>query len=49
MHDLEIDFIINSNKEDITVVLSEEHCDYKWVKKDSELLDEYIKSKLSNI
>ena len=49
VHDLEIDFIINSNKEDITVVLSEEHCDYKWVKKDSELLDEYIKSKLSNI
>ena len=49
VHDLEIDFIINANKKDITVVLSEEHCDYKWVKKDSDLLDEYIKLKLSNI
>ena len=34
---------------DVNVILSEEHCDYKWVKKDSELLDDYIKDKLSNI
>ena len=49
IHDLEIDFIINVNKSDVNVILSEEHCDYKWVKKDSELLDDYIKDKLSNI
>ena len=49
IHDLEIDFIINVNKSDVNVALSEEHCDYKWVKKDSYLLDEYIKDKLSNI
>ncbi len=49
VHDLEIDFIINVKKEDVNVKLSEEHCDYKWVKKDSELLDEYILDKLTNI
>ena len=46
---LEIDFIINVNKSDINVVLSNEHSEYKWVTKDSELLDEYIKDKLSNV
>lgn len=49
IHDLEIDFIINVNKSDVNVILSKEHSDYNWVKKDSELLDDYIKDKLSNI
>lgn len=49
IHDLEIDFIINVNKSEFNVVLSDEHCDYKWVKKDSDLLDDYIKDKLVNI
>ena len=49
IHNIEIDFIINVNKPDIDIVLSDEHCDYKWVTKDSELLDDYIKSKLENI
>lgn len=49
LHDLEIDFVININKSDIDVMLSEEHCDYKWVKRDSDLLDDYIKEKLVNI
>lgn len=49
LHDLEIDFVININKSDINVMLSEEHCDYKWVKRDSDLLDDYIKEKLVNI
>lgn len=49
IHDLEIDFIINVDKENVNVELSNEHCDYKWVTKDSELLDDYIKDKLSNI
>ena len=38
----EKNFIINVNKSDVNVILSEEYCDYKWVKKDSYLLDEYI-------
>ena len=49
IHNIEIDFIINVNRLDIDIVLSDEHCDYKWVTKDSELLDDYIKSKLENI
>lgn len=49
IHDLEIDFIINVNKSDINVILSKEHSDYKWVKNGSDLLDDYIKDKLSNI
>lgn len=46
---LEIDFIVNVNKSDVNVILSDEHCGYGWVKIDSELLDDYIKDKLSNI
>ena len=49
IHDLEIDFIINVKKEDVNIVLSSEHCDFKWVTKESDLLDEYIKDKLINI
>lgn len=49
IHNIEIDFIINVKKEDINVTLSPEHIKYKWLDKDSDLLDEYIKSKLDNI
>ena len=49
VHNLEIDFIINVDKANVSVKLSEEHCDYMWVTKDSEYLDEFIKDKLSNI
>lgn len=49
VHNLEIDFIINVDKSNINVKLSNEHTDYKWVNKDSELLDEFIKEKLTNI
>ena len=49
IHNLEINFLIPVNKEEIEVVLSEEHSDYKWVTKDSKLLDDYIKSKIKYI
>ena len=49
VHNLEIDFIINVKKEDINVILSDEHTDFKWVTKDSNYLDDYIMSKLTNI
>lgn len=49
IHNLEIDFIINVKKENIDIRLSDEHCDYKWVTRDSELLDDFIKDKLSNM
>ena len=49
IHNIEIDFIIDVNKDSIEVKLSNEHCDYKWVKKDSKYLDDFIKEKLTNI
>ena len=49
IHDLEIDFIINVNKDEVEVKLSEEHSSYEWVTKDSDYLDDYIKAKLVNI
>ena len=49
IHNLEIDFLINVDRNNVNVKLSDEHYDYKWVTKDSELLDEFIKDKLSNI
>ena len=48
IYKIELDFIINVNKDDINVILSDEHSDYKWVTKDSELLDDFIKSKINN-
>ena len=47
IHNIEINFLIQVNKDDIYINLSNEHTDYKWVTKDSDLLDEYIKSKLN--
>ena len=49
IHHLEIDFIINVDSSKININLSNEHYDYKWVTKDSEYLDEFIKNKLSNL
>lgn len=48
-YNLEIDFIINVNKDELDITLSEEHIDYKWVTKDSEFLDDFIKDKLTNV
>lgn len=49
IHNLEIDFIVNVDKSKVNVKLSEEHSDYKWVTKNSDYLDEFIKDKLSNL
>lgn len=49
VHDLEIDFIVNVDSSALEIKLSEEHCDYAWVTKDSDYLDDFIKDKLSNI
>ena len=49
VHDIEIDFYINVDRSKVNVKLSNEHCDYKWVTRNSDLLDDYIKDKLSNI
>lgn len=49
IHELEIGFLINVDSTKINVKLSNEHCDYKWLTKDSSYLDDFIKAKLSNI
>ena len=49
IHHIEIDFIIEVNKKDINIKLSNEHTEYVWLKKDSKLLDDYIKSKIMDI
>lgn len=49
IYNIELDFIIEVNKENINITLSKEHIEYAWVSKESELLDEYIKAKLVNL
>lgn len=49
VHCVELDFVLNVDKDKVNVKLSNEHIDYKWVTKDSELLDDFIKRKLENI
>lgn len=49
IHNLEIDFIINVDSSNVNIKLSNEHSDYKWVMRNSDYLDDFIKDKLSNI
>lgn len=49
VHELEIDFYIEVAKEKLNIQLSSEHVEYKWVKKDSRYLDQYIKNKVERI
>ena len=49
IHNIELDFIIEANKENINITLSKEHTEYAWVPKESELIDDYIKAKLLNL
>ena len=49
IHVIELDFLIECTNDAFDIILSNEHTDYKWVEKDSELMDDFIKSKLKNI
>ena len=49
LHRIEFNFLIDVNKDDVKVKLSREHSEYKWIKKDSELFDDYIKNKIKDI
>ena len=40
-----ISYIINVDSSKVDVKLSNEHCDYKWVGKESSLIDDFIKDK----
>ena len=48
-HYIELDFLIESNNKDFNIILSDEHENFMWVKKDSILLDDFIKSKLEKL
>lgn len=48
-HYIELDFLIEVANKDFDIVLSIEHDDYCWIKKDSLLIDDYIKSKIDNL
>lgn len=49
IYELEIDFYIEITKDNLNIQLSNEHVEYKWVKKNSRYLDQYIKNKLKGI
>ena len=48
-HYIELDFLIEANNKDFNIILSDEHENFTWVKKDSLLLDGFIKSKLEKL
>ena len=49
VYTLELDFLVYVDKDKIKISLSDEHSEYKWVLKDSPLMDDYIKNKIKNI
>ncbi len=46
---VELDFVIDVNKNDFAVTLSDEHSEYRWVAKDFEELSDKLKNKLKDI
>ncbi len=46
---LKMIFFIDYNNEDLNVVLSNEHMDYKWIENDLELLTDYYKDLINLI
>lgn len=48
-HYIELDFLIDVDSKDLNIRLSAEHENYMWVKKDSNLIDKYIRNKIKNL
>ena len=48
-HYIELDFLIEVPNKNLDIKLSFEHDSYKWVTKDSDLMDEFIKSKIEKL
>lgn len=49
VHVIEFDFLVDCLNEDINILLSNEHSEYRWVTKDFELLDDFILSKIKKL
>ena len=48
-HYIELDFLIEIDSKNIDIKLSDEHDDYLFVTKDSNLIDDYIKNKIREL
>lgn len=48
-HYMELDFLIEVDNKELDIKLSDEHDDYCWIKKDSSLIDDFIKQKIEII
>lgn len=48
-HFIELDFLIEVDKEKVAIELSFEHSSYKWIAKDSEYMIDFLKRKIQNI
>lgn len=48
-HYIELDFLIEVDNKDFKIKLSEEHEEYCWIKKDSSLIDEFIRRNIESL
>lgn len=48
-HYIELDFLIEVANNDFDIKLSSEHDDYCWIEKDSDKIDNYIRSKIEKL
>lgn len=48
-HYIELDFLIEVESKELDVKLSSEHDNYRWLKVESDLFDDFIRAKLKNI
>lgn len=46
---LELEFLAEVDKNDLNIVLNDEHTEYKWVKKDFNEFDRYMQEKVNKI
>ena len=49
IHYIELDFLIEVDNKELDIKLSDEHDDYCWIKKDTSLIDDFIKRKIEII
>ena len=49
LHYIELDFLIEVDNKELDIKLSDEHEEYCWIKKDSSLIDDFIKRKMEFI
>lgn len=48
-HYIELDFLIEVDTKELDIKISGEHDEFCWVKKDSDLIDDFIKTKIEKL